>query len=154
MADDVAIARENPRQPDVLALIRALDDYHLGIYPAEANHLLDVETLATPDVHFLVARRQGLALGCGALWVKRGEYGEVKRMFVAPQARGLRLGRRLLEAIERTARAEGLAILRLETGDVSHDALRLYERGGFTRRGPYGDYPDHPASVFMEKALA
>jgi putative acetyltransferase len=149
----VTIARENPRQPDVLALIEALDDYHLGLYPAEANHFLDIETLAAPEVRFFVARRAGQALGCGALWVKAGEYGEVKRMYLRPEARGLGIGRQILARIIAQARAEGLPLMRLETGRVSSDALRLYRAAGFRERGPYGEYPDHPASVFMEMAL-
>jgi putative acetyltransferase len=150
---DVTIAREDPRQPDVLALIRALDDFHLGIYPAEANHFLDIETLVLPEVRFLVARRAGEALGCGALWVKAGEYGEVKRMFLKPEARGLGIGRQILARIVAEAHAESLPLVRLETGNVSDDALRLYRAAGFRERGPYGDYPDHPASVFMEMTL-
>jgi putative acetyltransferase len=43
--------------------------------------------------------------------------------------------------------------VRLETGTLQPEALRLYETAGFTRRGPYGDYPDDPCNVFMEKRL-
>lgn len=151
--NDIRITLEDPRQPDVLALIRALDDFHLGIYPAEANHFLDIETLAAPDVRFLVARRGGKALGCGALWVKALEHGEVKRMYLRPEARGLGIGRQILARLIETARTERLQLIRLETGNVSDDALRLYRAAGFVERGPYGDYPDHPASVFMELGL-
>jgi putative acetyltransferase len=42
----------------------------------------------------------------------------------------------------------------LETGPYQHQALGLYERLGYARRGPYGDYRDDPLSVFMEKRLA
>ncbi|MEZ5773471.1 MAG: GNAT family N-acetyltransferase [Hyphomicrobiaceae bacterium] len=150
----IVIAREDPRQADVRALLDAADAFSLGLYPPEANHLLDIEELVVPEMRFFVARREGAAVGCGALWVHGRDWGEVKRMFVHPDCRGLRIGRLLLERIEATARAEGLGLLRLETGDVSHEALRLYERGGFARRGAFGDYPDHPASVFMEKPLA
>jgi putative acetyltransferase len=106
----------------------------------------------------MVARRSGPglgeAVGIGALWVRADRsFGEVKRMYVPAAARGLGVGRRLLQRIEEEARREQLAWLRLETGTLSHEALRLYEAGGFRRCGPFADYPDHPMSVFMEKPL-
>jgi putative acetyltransferase len=45
----------------------------------------------------------------------------------------------------------GQSLLRLETGIDNHEALALYERQGFVRRGPFGDYREDPLSVFMEK---
>ena len=59
----------------------------------------------------------------------------------------------ILRAVEDEARAEGLPWLRLETGNVLHAAHRLYERQGFTRCGPFGDYPEAASSIFMEKPL-
>ena len=75
-------------------------------------------------------------------------------MFSSPVVRGQGVGHRLLAEIERLARAENLPVLRLETGDRSEEALRLYRRAGFVERGAYGDYQEHPACVFMEKWLA
>src|SRR5262245_66644073 len=116
MATDIAIAPESPQQPDVEKLIAELDAYQAALYPAESNHLVPVDALAAPDVRFFVARHAGEALGCGALRIDAAGYGEVKRMFVMPRARGLALGRRLLERIELEARRERLTCLRLETG--------------------------------------
>lgn len=149
----VEIAIEDPRIPDVLALVEALDAYHTSIYPAESNHFLDIDTLAGPDGRFLVARRSGRAVGCGALWVRHGAFGEVKRMFVEPEARGFGVARALLAEIEAMARTERLPRLLLETGVHSREALRLYRRAGFVERGPYDGYGPDPLSVFMEKAL-
>ena len=151
---DIAVALESPRQADVVALIEALDRYQAGLYPAESNHLVPIGALAAPDVRFFVARRGGEALGCGALRIDAAGYGEVKRMFVAPRARGLSLGRRLLERIELEARRERLSCLRLETGIHQSEALGLYRAAGFVERGPFGDYGPDPLSVFMEKPLA
>lgn len=150
---DVLIAREDPRQADVLPLITALDAYHVAIYPPESNHFLDVESLAAADVHFLVARAGERPLGIGALWVKVGDYGEVKRMFVDPAMRGHGLGRHLLRTIESVARNEALPCLRLETGTLNREALGLYRAVGFAERGPFGDYAAHPMCVFMEKRI-
>jgi putative acetyltransferase len=156
-ADDVVIARESPRQPEIGRLIDALDAYQAALYPAESNHFLDVESLAAPDVRFLVARVGGRAVGCGALRIHAERdgttWGEVKRMFVDPAARGRRLGRRLLDALEAEARAHALRWLRLETGIHQPEALGLYRRAGYAERGPFGEYGPDPLSVFMEKAL-
>lgn len=150
----ITITAESPRQPDVIAFIKALDDFHNALYPPESNHSLDIETLCRPEIRFFVARREGEAMGSGALWVRSDlAFGEVKRMFVRPEARGLGIGRRMIAHIESEARREGLDCLRLETGTLSHEALRLYAAAGFTRRGPFAEYVDHPMCVFMEKGL-
>jgi putative acetyltransferase len=150
--DGITIAREAPRQPDIIALIDALDAYQAALYPAESNHFLDVAALEAPDIRFFVARRNGAAVGCGALRVM-ADCGEVKRMFVRPEARGLKIGRRILDVLETTARRERLACLRLETGIHQPEAIGLYRVAGFVERGPFGGYAPDPLSLFMEKRL-
>jgi len=150
---NVTIAQESPRQDEVIRLIEELDAYLGDLYPAESNHLLDIEALATPDIRFFVARRGGAVVGCGAMRVDSEGYGEVKRMYVHPTSRGGQIGRRLLERIENQARAEKLSALRLETGIHQPEAIGLYERAGFNRCEPFGDYQPDPLSLFMEKSL-
>jgi putative acetyltransferase len=78
----------------------------------------------------------------------------VKRVFVSPKARGLGLGRRIVETLAEATLAEGLRLMRLETGTLQPEALGLFEAFGFTRRGSFGDYPtDDPYSIFMQKSL-
>lgn len=151
---DVDIRLESPRQDEVVRLIAGLDAYLAARYPAESNHFADVEALAHPSVRFFVARRGREAMGCGALRIDPSGYGEVKRMFVLPAARGLKIGKRILGCIEERARAEELALLRLETGIHQPEALALYRAVGFVERGPFGDYKLDPLSVFMEKTLS
>jgi putative acetyltransferase len=79
------------------------------------------------------------------------EYGEVKRMYVRPQARGRGLARRLIETLEAKAVEQGCRTFMLETGPTQPEALILYERVGYQYRGPFGDYRDDPLSVFMQK---
>jgi putative acetyltransferase len=150
---EITVRIESPRQTDVARLIEALDIYQAGLYPPESNHFLDLEALAAPGVRFLVARRGGQALACGALRIDPAGYGEVRRMFVSPEARGLKLGRRLLDRIEEEARREGLGCLRLETGIHQPEALGLYRSAGYVERAAFGDYSSDPLSVFMEKRL-
>lgn len=149
----IQIAFESPDQPEVLALIDALDAYQLTLYPPESVYALDLQALKQPHVKFAVARRSdGAIVGCAAV-VLSSEYGEIKRMFVKPEARGLGAARRLMEELEQAARSAGVPLMVLETGPAQPEAIALYERHGFQRCGPYGGYADDPLSVFMRKPL-
>ncbi|KRB83357.1 GNAT family N-acetyltransferase [Duganella sp. Root198D2] len=146
------IKLETPNQPEVVALIDLLDAYQLSLYPPESVYALDMNSLLQPNVLFAVARNiDGAAVGCGAI-VVTPEYGEVKRMFVHPSARGQGVAQRLLGMLETEALARGCRQFMLETGPSQPEAIGLYERLGYRVRGPYGDYRDDPLSVFMEKA--
>jgi putative acetyltransferase len=149
----VKIAAETADQPDVHALLGQSDAYMAALYPAESNHLVDVATLTAPNARFLVARRGGKVIGCGAVVLGAGGEAEVKRMFVVPEARGLKLGSRILDALEAVARAEGVRMLRLETGVSQPEALGLYHRHGYVERGPFGSYKPDPLSRFFEKRI-
>lgn len=147
------ISFESADQPDVHALIAELDAYLYSLYPAENVYALDVSSLAQPNVLFAVARADdGAPLGCAAV-VVTPDFGEVKRMYVRPAARGQGVARRLLDTLETAARARGCPSLMLETGPTQPEALALYERLGYKYRGPFGDYPADPLSVFMAKTL-
>src|SRR3954466_6320555 len=106
--DAVTIRPERPDQPDVLAMIAALDALMTSLYPAESNHLLDVAALSRPAVTFLVVRDRGEAVGCGAILRDPRGWGEVKRMYVQAEQRGRGIGRRLLDELETVAREKGL----------------------------------------------
>ena len=149
----IAIVAESADQPEVHALLRLSDAYHAALYPAESNHLVDLAVLAAPKVRFLVARRGGKAIGCGALVMGADGEAEIKRMFVVPEARGLKLGSRILDALEAAAKAEGVRIVRLETGVRQPEALGLYRRHGYAERGPFGAYQPDPLSTFFEKRI-
>jgi putative acetyltransferase len=98
-------------------------------------------------------------LGFGAIAARPADeagqpWAEVKRMYVAPAARGRRLGRQLLDRLLAHAAGLGINLLRLETGNKQMEALSLYRSVGFTHRGPFGDYPENESSVYMELKLA
>ena len=150
----IRITIENPAQTEVAALLEASDTYMASLYPAESNHMLDLASLQRPEVTFLVARVDGSALGCGAVVSSGQGWAEIKRMFVSPAARGLKLGRRLLDEIEAIAVRSGDRLLRLETGAKQPEALALYRSAGFVEIGPFGGYRPDPLSLFMEKPLA
>jgi putative acetyltransferase len=150
---ELIVQLESPYHEGVARLVDELDAYQTSLYPAESNHLLDLESLGNPSIRFFVARRDGRALGCGALRIDPAGFGEVKRMFVLPEARGMGVGKQILHCIEEQANTEGLSFLRLETGIYQPEALTLYRAAGFVERGPFGHYGPDPLSVFMEKAL-
>ncbi len=87
-----------------------------------------------------------------ALWLSE-DFAELKRMWVVPEARGRGISKAILADLEARTIGAGHSLLRLETGIDSHEALALYERKGFVRRGPFDDYREDPLSVFMEKQL-
>ena len=140
--------------PRARRLVGELDRLQTALYPAESNHLDPVETLERDNVTFLAAFVAGEAVGCGAVKRMPGGYGEIKRMYVEPDARGRGAGRALVRALESDLLAHGIDVARLETGARQPEALALYEQCGYVRRPPFGDYPDDPLSVFFEKRLA
>lgn len=147
------IREERPDRPDVMALLAARDAYMAELYPAESIHALDMAGLMLPAVTFLVARQDGLAVGCGAVVRGPDGSGELKSMWVHPVCRGCGLGRALLAAIEAVACRQGLTVLRLETGIHQPEALGLYQAQGYCEIGPFGRYRADPLSVFMAKPL-
>jgi putative acetyltransferase len=148
----VVVGPERADHPEVAALLGALDRYLGELYEPEANHILSVEELLAPEISFFVARQGDRIVGTGAVR-RRDGYGEIKRMYVDPTVRGQRIGVRLIEALEDALRREGIMLALLETGRDQHEAVRLYERCGYTRRGAFGGYPDNGLSLFMGKAL-
>ena len=148
----IEIRRADPRENAFRALLKAIDDYAASLYPAESNHLLDVETMLRPQMNFFGIWRDGVAIGCGGFWM-HDRYVEIKRIYVDPTARGLGLSKKLMVVIEDAARALGFKIARLETGIYQPEALGLYKAIGYVERLPFGDYKLDPLSVFMEKAL-
>ena len=148
------ITLESANQPEVIALIAELDAYQDTLYPAEARYALDIASLTMPNVLFAVARNAaGAAVGCGAI-VLNEAYGEVKRMYVQPTARGQGVAQHICQALEAAALSQGCPLLMLETGPYQPEALAFYANQGFVRCAAFGDYPEHPLSVFMQKAIA
>lgn len=104
-----------------------------------------------PRGAFFVAMSDGLPLGCVGLKGDDSEFAEVKRLWVAPAARGLGLGRQLMDTVETAARNNSVKILRLDTNSALSEASRLYLATGWTAIDRFNDdpYPD----LFFEKRL-
>jgi putative acetyltransferase len=151
--ENVEIRPEDPRQPDVQALLSQSDEYLRALYPAESNHLVSADVLGTDRAVFLAARRDGELLGSIALLVIAPGHAEMKRMFVRTEARGIGLGRRLLNVLEEVACHRSITRISLETGIKQPEAIGLYRASGYQDCPPFGDYKSDPLSLFMTKSL-
>jgi GNAT superfamily N-acetyltransferase len=156
-SDAITIARSDLTDDASRALIGALNAELRGVYPEPgATHFrLDPEEVTGGRGSFLIVYREGTPVGCGGLRVLEPGTAELKRMYVAPAARGTGLGRRLVAALEAEARALGVRRLVLETGVRQAAALALYHATGFCPIPLYGEYCLSPeTSVCLGKELA
>jgi putative acetyltransferase len=149
----VVITEERPDTPDARALIEELEAHLDPLYPRESRHGFSVEKLLRERVAFFVTRDDEQAARCGGVFLVGHEYAEIKRMYVRPAFRGRGLGGLMLDHLIAHARAQGLTVIRLETGIHQHEAIALYQRHGFRRIAPFGPYRDDPLSRYYEKVL-
>jgi DNA-binding MarR family transcriptional regulator len=104
--------------------------FEAGFDPDRGNVVSD-EEMTPPAGFFFVARIDGAPVGCGALVRIDAATGEIKRMWTAPDARGLGVARRIIATIEATARAAHMQTLRLDTNRALTEAQALYRKLGF-----------------------
>lgn len=150
----ITVTVEDPRQPEVEALLRAGDAYALSLYPPDSCYMLNLDELVAPGVTVFVARDpQSRALGMAAL-VDRGDAtGELKRLYVDEAGRGQGIATAVMDALEAAAEAQGIRTLQLETGPKQLAAIALYERRGYRHIPNFGPYVGDEFSVCMEKPL-
>lgn len=152
----IKIARENPTGADLGHIFaRHTADMHADT-PPESIHMMDASELDIPEVHFFVAREDGVALAMGAFKLLSAPgQAEIKSMHVLSEARGRGLSKAMLAHVEAEARAAGVTRLSLETGvqPTFVAARQLYERAGYQVCGPFEGYWDDPNSLFMTKGL-
>jgi putative acetyltransferase len=150
----ITITEERPDSAAAVRLIMELDEQLMAQpYPQESRHAFDVQKLLREGVTFFVTRYRGEPAGCGGLKLFE-DYGEVKRMYVRPAYRGLGLGKEMLNCLTEYSLGQQVGILRLETGIYQVEAIGLYERFGFQRRSPFGNYQEDPMSIYFEKVIA
>ena len=147
------IGPERPDSADAMLLIAELEEYLTPQYPAESRHGFSVDKLIREKVAFFVMRQAGIPAGCGGVKLFGTDYGEVKRMYVRPQFRGLGLSKLMLQQLADHTLGQGVGLLRLETGIYQTEAIGLYERWGFVQIPPFGEYKPDPLSLFYEKQI-
>ena len=163
----------DPKTPDALDAVRGLCwDYleflkSLGgtdaqivtlAYPQEKySRLMDnlAEEHAPPAGGIRLALLDGAPVGCGMFHSLAPDTAEIKRVYVAPEARGSGAGRALMVALMEACRAQGFARILMDTGRPLVAAQALYLSLGFQERGPYQDVPDFARDglLFFEMAL-
>ncbi|HEX6653020.1 MAG TPA: helix-turn-helix domain-containing GNAT family N-acetyltransferase [Thermoleophilaceae bacterium] len=142
----VEIRTVDPEDPDAQRCLRA--------YVAELNRrapdrgfdpskgsTAEPREVRWPVGAFVVVYLRDEPVGCGAVKHHPGQVTDIKRMWVAESARGLGIGRRLLEHLENLAREHGSREARLETGDVLGEAIALYRSAGYAEVEPFNDEP-------------
>lgn len=152
----LSIAAESFDSEDAQRLIAALDAGLAELYPPEqrfgpnlkAHHLSDGRGT------FVVARKDGRAVGCGALRLLDPTTAEIKRMYVEPEQRGTGVGAAVLSHLEAAARRLGVERLVLETGIHQHAAIALYTGAGFKPVPCWGEYTSAPTSVCFAKQIS
>jgi putative acetyltransferase len=107
----------------------------------------------SPAGAFLIGSVAGRPVACGGISRFDDETAELRRMYVAPSARGQGLSRQLLAAIEDAARSLGYSHLRLETGNRQTAAITLYRSAGYEPIDRYGPFLDDERSLCFEKRL-
>jgi ribosomal protein S18 acetylase RimI-like enzyme len=154
-ASSVEIAPAAPASPDAQ---RCLDHYFTELatrFPEGYDRGLDaadeVGHFAPPRGTLLVARLFAEPVGCAGLRTLEPGIGEIKRMWVAPGARGLGIGRRLLNELERVARRRRLHAVRLDTNGSLKEALQLYRSSGYREIARFND--NRYAQHWFEKEL-
>jgi GNAT superfamily N-acetyltransferase len=153
MSEGVVISPERPDSDDAIALIAELEADLDPHYPTESRHGYSVEKLLRQGVFFFVMRDNGTPIGCGGGQFFGTDYGEIKRMYVRPQFRGLGFARLMLDHLAEYTRSNGINVLRLETGIHQHAAITLYKRSGFRSIPAFGEYKPDPLSRFYEKQI-
>jgi DNA-binding MarR family transcriptional regulator/ribosomal protein S18 acetylase RimI-like enzyme len=151
----VEISIVDPAHRDAQACLRAYvtelgERFDTGFDPARSIPA-ELHELRPPAGLFLVARLRSEPVGCGALKLHGQEPVELKRMWVAPSARGLGLGRRLLAELERHAQTFGVRTVRLETNKSLTEAIGLYRSAGYREVDAFNDEPY--AHHWFEKSL-
>jgi DNA-binding MarR family transcriptional regulator/GNAT superfamily N-acetyltransferase len=116
-----------------------------ALYPAEPDEL------RRPAGVFLVATLRAEPVGCGGVTLHHDGPAEIKRMWVAEQARGLGIARRILEELERRAKDAGSSVVRLDTNRALAEAIGLYRSAGYDEVEAFNDNPY--AHHWFEKRL-
>jgi putative acetyltransferase len=153
--DALQIEAVDPQHPQALALLAEAALEARALYPELFG--ADAPAPSNPPLRlrevYLLAWREGRAIGCGALRQHDAFTGELRRMFVTSATRRDGVARALLARLESAAGELGFRQLVLETGKRQQPAIALYRSSGWRRIPAYGPYVGDPMSVCFGKAL-
>jgi GNAT superfamily N-acetyltransferase len=142
-ASALRISVQSPHSADAQACLSA---YYAELaarfeagFDMQLAHNEPLDSLAAPAGWFLVARLDDAAVGCAGLRRIGERSGELKRMWIAPAARGRGVARALLAHIEDLARSAGFTEIKLDTNKALIEAHALYRSAGYQEIAPYND---------------
>jgi GNAT superfamily N-acetyltransferase len=146
MQDPILLRLTDPDAPAALSCLAAYSRFLARTIPDEGPDpiplpLADADAYRPPHGAVLVAFRGDEPLACVCLHRLTPTLGEVKRLYVAPHARGQGLARLLMAAIEDQARASGYDRLNLDTNEALTSAISLYRVTGWQDTAPYTGFP-------------
>ena len=152
---DWHIAVDDPRMPDVRALLARHRQFALAQTPPERSFALDVDGLLDPAITLFSFRVHGCLLGIGAIKRLGPHDAEIKSMHTAEAARGGGIGRAMLAHLIAVARTKGFRRVNLETGTTTAfaPARALYQSAGFVLCGPFASYQPSEHNLFMTLEL-
>jgi putative acetyltransferase len=151
--DGWTIEAIDPRDEAASALIAGLTEELARRYQADGSGNFQPADALGPRSGFVIGLIGGRPVACGAYRPIEPDVVEIKRMYVEPAFRGRGRGRRILDDLEARARRDGYTSVRLETGTLQPEAIRLYESAGYRRIETYGIYQGNPCSLCYEKRL-
>lgn len=145
----------DPAAPVALEALGAyfaeLDERFVGGFDPGDTLVADARGMRPPGGAFVVAVEHDVVIGCGAVVHHAPDAGEIKRMWIAPSARGRGVGRRLLDELERHVARLGYGHIVLDTNEVLDEAIAMYTSAGYTEIDRYNDNPY--AMHWFEKCL-
>lgn len=146
----------DPRSDDAVVAMTAYFDelsarFTDGFDPADTL-VADAPAMREPTGSFVVARIDDVVVACGGMRQHGPTTGEIKRMWVHPDWRGIGLGHRILQRLEHAVGAAGYVRVVLDTNESLTEAISLYERSGYRQIARYNDNPD--AMHWFEKHLS
>jgi len=152
---EIIVSPEDPEGPDARWCLgqyyRELDARFDGGFDPGVKAYAGNDDARPPAGLFVIARRDGRPAGCGSFFRRDGTNGEIKRMWVAPDARGMGVARHILGTLEAAARAAGVAAIRLDTNASLKEAQALYRKAGYAEIARFNDNPY--AHHWFEKRL-
>jgi hypothetical protein len=153
LSDAIAVTIESPLREESLSLIQKLSAELGQRYGDDGAGAFTPADAMVPGAAFVIAWLGERPVGCGALRPMESGVAEVKRMYVEPDVRRCGAARAVLAKLEAMAHDFGYRAVRLETGTLQPEAIRLYEKAGYRRIARYGQYGHNPLSLCYEKDL-
>lgn len=148
----LSIKRTTSDDADFQSLVEELDAY-LRIIDGDEHAFYAQYNKTAMMRNVVVCYEENIAVGCGAFREIDAATVEIKRMYVLPEFRGKGIAVTVLDALENWAEEIGYTAFILETGKKQVDAVRLYEKCGYTRIPNYGQYANIENSVCMKKSI-